>query len=298
MANMTMYTPEPNYLSATGPLAIRLTNDYFFRVLLQTSNQTLKGLTASLLHLSLSDVRSVEITNPIRLGTRIDQKTFILDIRICLNNHDIINLELQVINEHNWQNRSLAYLCREFDQLTRGNDYNSIHPVHQIGILDFTLFPYYPEFFSTYKFMNVKTHYVYSDNINLHVLDLTQIQNATLEDQEFHIDYWAKLLKSETWEDLKSMAHNNEITNETLSTIYELFQEDDVRRECEAREEYYRKERQRLEALNEIDELKSLLAKKQAELQTQVDTLRTEKQKATAEADYLKDLLRKHNIDF
>ncbi len=49
---------------------------------------------------------------------------------ICplLNNHSINNLELQVINEHNWTERSLLYLCRAFDNLVRGRDYRQVLP--------------------------------------------------------------------------------------------------------------------------------------------------------------------------
>ena len=41
-----------------------------------------------------------------------------LDIRVVLNQNTLINLEMQVINEHNWPERSLSYLYREFDQLS------------------------------------------------------------------------------------------------------------------------------------------------------------------------------------
>lgn len=44
--------------SATGPLAIPLTNDYLFRALLQRNNYVLKGLICSLLHLSTQEVSS------------------------------------------------------------------------------------------------------------------------------------------------------------------------------------------------------------------------------------------------
>ena len=40
-----------------------------------------------------------------------------------LNNNQILNLEMQVKNEHNWAERSLVYLCRSFDQLYRGQEY-------------------------------------------------------------------------------------------------------------------------------------------------------------------------------
>ena len=100
---------------ASGPLAIPMTNDYLFRALLQENNNVLKGLIASLLHIPVQDISSVEITNPIELGKSYEDKDFYLDVKILLNNHTTINLEMQVINEHNWPERSLSYLCRIFD---------------------------------------------------------------------------------------------------------------------------------------------------------------------------------------
>ena len=85
-----------------GKLTIPMTNDYLFRALLQQNNKVLTGLIASLLHLSPSEISSVEITNPIILGESISDKTFFLDIRVNLNQNTLINLERQVINEHNW----------------------------------------------------------------------------------------------------------------------------------------------------------------------------------------------------
>ena len=82
-----------------GPVAIPMTNDYLFRALLQRNNKVLKALICSLLHLNISDVESVRITNPIELGKAITAKEFILDIRVELNKNTIINLEMQVINE-------------------------------------------------------------------------------------------------------------------------------------------------------------------------------------------------------
>lgn len=51
------------------------------------------------------------------------------------------------INEHNWPERSLVYLCRLFDNLHAGDDYTEISPACHISILDFTLFPEQTEFY-------------------------------------------------------------------------------------------------------------------------------------------------------
>ena len=224
----------------SGALIVPMTNDYLFRALLQRNNLVLKGLICALLHMKEADISSVIITNPIRLGDSIDNKTFVLDINVILNQHHIINLEMQVVNLNNWQDRSLSYLARNFDHLKKGEDYKLTHPVIQIGLLDYTLFPEHPEFYSAYQFLNVKNHTLYSDKWRISVLDLSRIDLATEEDRQYQLDYWAALFKAKTWEELQMLAQNNHYFKEASETVYELTQEERIRQQCLAREDYNR----------------------------------------------------------
>ncbi len=85
--------------------------------------------------------------------------------------------------------------------LKKGGQYKQVMPAYHIGIVDFSPFPDYPEFYATHKMMNVKKHYIYNDKFTLNVLDLNQIELATDEDKAYQIDYWARLFKAKTWED-------------------------------------------------------------------------------------------------
>ena len=170
-------------MEATGNIDYGLTNDYMFRAILQKSRKTLIGLASALLHLNPEDIKDIEITNPIILGESINAKTFILDVNILLNNSRMLNLEMQVNNLHNWENRSLCYLCSDFSQLNKGDAYEDIKPVINIGILDYTLFEDAPEFYAEFELLNKKTHRRYSDKLGISVLDLTQIDMASDEDK-------------------------------------------------------------------------------------------------------------------
>ena len=258
-----------NKTNLTGPLTIPMTNDYLFRALLQQNNKVLKGLISSLLHLTLEEIASVEITNPIELGKSINAKDFFLDIKILLNSDTVINLEMQVINEHNWPERSLSYLCRSFDGLNRGDNYLEVKPVIQISLLDFTLFPEHPEFYATYQLLNVKNFIKYSDKLCLHVLDLTRTDLATEEDRRYQIDYWAALFKATTWEELRMLAEKNESIAEATETVYKLSEEEKIRLQCEAREDYYRRQRD-AEILRERQE------RRMQEQERQMQALQTE----------------------
>ena len=239
-----MQNKQPaSFMEATGVIEFNMTNNYMFRYVLQKNEKVLRGLTCSLLHLKPEQIKSIEITNPINLSGDITGKEFILDINVMLNDDTLINLEMQVANEHNWPERSLMYLCRAFDQLYRGQKYEDALPVYHIGFLDFTLFPKYPEFYATYMLLNIKNHSLYSSKFSLSVVDLTQTELATEEDKAHRIDYWARLFKAKTWEELKMLAKENEYLNEAADSIYKANAEEIVRQQCLAREDAERRER-------------------------------------------------------
>ena len=260
-----------------------MTNDYMFRAVLQTNNKVLRGLVSSLLHLKDEEILSVEITNPIILGDSVEKKEIRLDINVILNNHAFINLEMQIANQLNWKDRSLLYLCRSFDSLYHGEDYKEICPVIHIGFLDYTLFKKCPEFYGTYKLMNVKTHQIYNDNFALSVVYLSRIDLATEEDKEHHIDYWAELFKAATWEEIAMLAARNEYLREASNTMFELSADEQIRKQCRDREEYYQDLRKYEKAIEQKD---AMIAERDVQLK-----------EATVETERLRMLLRQHGID-
>ena len=268
MSNSNIDTPV--WYDFTGKIPINLTNDYLFRALMQENNNSLKGLVSALLNMDINNINEVTITNPIVLGESINDKTFILDIRAALNNAAIINIELQVINEKNWPNRSLSYLCRTFDQLKSGSDYNAVKPVYQIGLLNYTLFPEAPEFYSTYKLLNIKSGKKYSDMLTISVLDLTRIDLATECDKVCKLDQWARLFTAKEWSDVQMLANENEIIKDSVSTLYQLSEDEKIRQQMEAREDYYRRygwmEDQLAEYVKQVDEYKGQISEYQGQI--------------------------------
>ena len=232
-----------SYRDATGVIAYNMTNDYMFRYILQKNEKVLRGLISSLLHLDPNSIKKLSIQNPVNLAEDISSKDFVMDIKVLINDNSLINLEMQVNNEHNWKERSLSYLCRTFDHLYRGQDYEEALPVYHIGFLDFSLFPNYPEFYATYQLLNIKNHNLYSSKFSLSVVDLNQIKLATEEDKVYGIDYWAHLFKSKTWEELKMLAKDNEYLDAAANSLYEANADWMVRERCIARKLAERRER-------------------------------------------------------
>ena len=231
-------TFSPALQEATGKIEYGLTNDYMFRVLFQKNKKALTGLVCSLLHLNPEEITSIEITNPVEIGSSFSDKEFRLDIRLILNSHQQIDLEMQVNDYHDWPGRSIGYLCRMYDSLEHGEEYINAKPAIHIGILDYTPFPEHPLFYSKNQIMDVNTHRIYSDKFSLYVLDLSQIDLATEDDCFWQVDEWAKLFKATTWEEIKMIADKNEYLTETSNTLCDLYADRNVRERCLDRIEY------------------------------------------------------------
>lgn len=193
-----------------------------------------------------------------------------------LNDNTRINLEMQVANEYNWPERSLSYLCRSFDQLYRGQKYEEVLPVIHIGFLDFTLHPEAPEFYATYKMLNIRNHFVYSDKFILSVVNLNRIELATDEDKTYDIDYWARIFKAKTWEEIQMLAKDNEYLQEVAESLYVANADEIVRQQCRAREDAERLQRT-LERDNKL--LKEQLNSKDKELDEAMNLLSKERQR-------------------
>ena len=273
------------FQNATGAIDYTLMNDCMFHIVMQSNEKVLRGLACALLRLTPEEVQSITVLNPIELGRGPRDKEYILDVKVMLNSAAVINIELQVRKQDFWDDRSLSYLCRLFGNLESGDDYSDVMPTYHIGILDYTLFPEHPEFYATNKMMNVKKHYIYNDKFTLNVLELNQIELATDEDKKWKLDYWARLFKAKTWEELKMLAQQDTVFMETCETIYQKNQDDVARLWCEASEEAARIART-VQKIHEkaLAERDAVIVKQETKLEEQEKRL-TEKDNELAEQE-------------
>lgn len=98
---MTILPPEvPDFkrdvLPLTGDLRFPLTYDYMFTALFQHNTYALKGFLAAKLNISPDGITGLEVMNPMEAGSSIDDKDIVLDVKVCLNNKTIIDIEMQV----------------------------------------------------------------------------------------------------------------------------------------------------------------------------------------------------------
>ena len=261
-----------------GKIPYTFLNDYMFRIILQKHKNVLRSIVCACLKLKTEEVQDIVVQNPIELGEAIDDKTFILDINVLLNNNTIINLEMQVLDLKDWPERSLSYLARSYDNVAKGDEYINVKPVYHIGFLNYTIFPEYPEFFAKYRMMNIKNHNVYTTKFNLYVVDLTKIELATHEDVDTGLVYWTQVFKAKTWEELRQMAERNQELQEATEALYVYNQDEIVKEKCRARQDYYNHERGTQKRLEEarlaLEESEAELVKSNVVIENQKELLK------------------------
>ena len=296
---LTLLPPSP-YLplsDRSGKLPFMLTNDYMFKVVLQTDETILCALLCSLLDLTPGDIHSIVITNPFVPGATIRDKDTILDIRLVLNGNRLINLEMQIKNKGDWPERSLCYLCRTFDNLEKGAPYRNVTPAHHIGILNFSLPHMQKQFYSHYYMINEKTQEIFSDKLRLSVLNLTQAGLATEHDRQSGLTRWAAAFKATTWEEYQMLAEEDALFQKVSDALYLISENREIAEQCRRMQEAEAR-RKRWEKLEEdYAALEKAFAEKKSALAEQ-ESILAEKDSALAAKDaelaQLKAQLRKY----
>ncbi len=124
-----------------------------------------------------------------------------------------------------------------------------------------------------------------------HVSELNYL--ATEEDKAYNIHEWAKLFKAQTWEEIKMLAVENQAINEAASTIYEISEDERIRQQCEAREDYLRRQRGTQRRIAEKDRLIQEKDKQIQEKDKQIQEKDRQLQEKDLELEQLKKYIQK-----
>lgn len=117
-----------------------LCNDYVFkRVFAKEGNENLlKDFLEAILDI---EIESLEIQNPELPKDTKEGKIGVLDIKVQINKDSIVDIEMQVINQHNMAERSTTYMGKLIaNQLSKGDTYTKLKKSILINILNFNYY--------------------------------------------------------------------------------------------------------------------------------------------------------------
>lgn len=195
-----------------------LTDDLMFHMVFSKNPAALRNLLSCLLNIPETEIKKIEILNPMQYNEQFDMNLTVLDLKLHLNNEKYILVEMQVRRFDFWTNSTLVYACRQIADQDKGKnfDYGKIQPVIQIAILDHTLFPEHKRFFTTYELRD-KEGFRYSDRLQFIVMDLTAMAEATDEEKTQGLVEWAEAFKADDWETVEK--NENQGVREAMETM-------------------------------------------------------------------------------
>lgn len=130
---------------------------------------------------------------------------------------------------------------------------------------------------------------MYSDKLRLSVVNLKHIDLATETDKKYHIDEWAALFKAGTWEELEALAGKNDYFKEAVMSYKVLSKDEQIRYQCEAREDYYHTHANLWAQLKELRELKKYKEESQKQQKEQEQILAKKEQCIISQTHLLAD---------
>ena len=147
--------------------------------------------------------------------------------------------------------------------------------------MNFELFPENPVFNATYQLYDKENLQRYTDKFTLSAVCLPYIGKATEKDRRSRLTEWAEMFAATEWEELRMITQQNKDIDIAVTSMFTLFQDDNIREQMIARDEYYAHENYMKRT---IEEQKILLDEKDRALDEK-DKALDEKDKSLKEKD-------------
>lgn len=224
--------------------------DFAFKEIMENEDAR-KGFLAAILKLNPDSIRETRIMNPYLRKVHEDDKLGIMDVRIFLNNDTIIGTEINLNRLKIWPSRSLFYTAKMYvDQINPGDSYDKLMKCVSISILDFKLFPDEPNFYACFHLWEDTRHFLYTDQIEFHVLELPKLPEELKEDSN-NILLWAKFINAERKEEFEMLANRDPYIASAYQHLQIISQDQEKRIEYEARERALRDHNQMMKESRE-----------------------------------------------
>lgn len=160
-----------------------------------------RAFLKSFLDIPGADYDRLTVQNPI-LGRFFRQdKTGVVDLKLCTKSGRIIHIELQVKKRSHLRNRILYYAARLIgDQLKWGEKYVKLHQVISIVICDHVLLEEESSYINQYELRNSANH-SFTDMLKLVILELPKLPKLA----DSGVWPWLKFFKCEREEEYEML---------------------------------------------------------------------------------------------
>lgn len=215
-------------------------NDLIFKKIFgdPKNNRILISLLSSILDIPKEEYFKVEVIDPYFRIRRFNDKLGILDIKLKLKSGKMINIELQVSEVADMEQRVLFYASRMIDeQIGAGQNYSEIKKIVCIVICtDHNLIKDSGSAHNKYFLYDKKTNSMFTSLLEVNVIECLKFS----ENDESELATWMKFLNSNSEVDLDMIASKGEAFKEAVCTYKQLTSDEETRLQIQAQEDAIR----------------------------------------------------------
>ena len=224
-----------------------LTSDYVFKRIFarEENNSMLKDFLEAILNIHIN---KVEVKNPELTPNMADEKLGILDLNLDIDNERVVDVEMQVSNEHNIKERSSTYLSKlAAEQLKAKQNYKELKKIITINILKYNYLErnsYHSiarmkyEDTNPIEFVNMgykKEEEEATSTFEMHFIELPKFKEKN-PDCNTKLEQWLWLIDGSKEEKVTMSAQENEEINKTVKELNKLSQNPEEVAKYEERE--------------------------------------------------------------
>lgn len=226
---------------------LNLKNDIVFKAFFSRKGNE-KFLIDFLESLLETKIESIEIREEVNLEQlKNEEKSGRLDLQAKLGDGTIVNIELQMRNEHNIEERTTYYSSKViYRETKRGTDYKDINQVIMINILGYEMFGFDEYISKTAIVLDKHRDYEVLRGIQWYFIELPKFRRLH-PDMNEEINQWLVFMDDHDKEAIKMVEKNNKIFERARKEMNYLTGDAAVQRLAELREKW---EMDRVSAIN------------------------------------------------
>lgn len=204
-------------------------SDVIFRLFFgdERNRDSLVGFLKSVLCLPEDDYDVIEIVDPHLLPEFSSDKLGIIDIKLYTKSRNVIHIEIQLSVSAHMRRRILYYAAKLItEQIARGDDYDVIHKVISIVVLDENFFRADARYHHRFKLYDGEADLELTDLLEVNTLELQKLPEGTDGTQLYD---WASFIAAESEEELTMLAERNPEVGKAVVKLRELSADERVR---------------------------------------------------------------------
>ncbi|MGN1327857.1 MAG: Rpn family recombination-promoting nuclease/putative transposase [Clostridia bacterium] len=214
-------------------------NDIVFQCLFNQNNERItKAFVQALLD---EQIDKIVINNDKDLFRETpENKLGILDLQLDINNNEKVDVEIQLINNDNLQDRLLYYFSRLYaSQINIGEDYKTSKKIILVAILDykFDVTKEIKEFETIWQLCESQNpEKILTDKIEIHIIELEKVRNTYEQNKENKKAQWMLFLDDPNSKEVQEIMKENEDVKEAVVEVHKMTEDEKVKRLAELRQ--------------------------------------------------------------